>query len=115
MIGLRWLRRLAVAGLLLLAALTFLAFRPAAILGVNAGALHSSVGGSVTGGTCQIVDDDLWRCPRSDTQGSGDVPYRVHVGRLGCWTATRSGGFDPEAGPKHLSGCITITNYILGS
>lgn len=107
---------MAVAGLLVLAFLTFFAFRPTAILGINGGALHSSVGSSVTGGSCRHLHDQVWTCPRSEAQGgSGNVPYRVEVDGLGCWNATRGGGYDPEAGPKHLSGCVTIANYLLGS
>jgi hypothetical protein len=101
------------AGLLALAFLTFFALRPTAILGIDGGALHDSVGGSVTGESCRRLHDQIWTCPRAEAQGaSGDVPYRVEVDGLGCWNATRSGGYDPEAGPKHLSGCITIANYI---
>lgn len=104
---------MAVAGLLVLAFLTFFALRPTTILGIDGGALHDSVGGSVTGEPCRHLHSQIWICPRSEAQGgSGNVPYRVEVDGLGCWNATRSGGYDPEAGPKHLSGCITIANYI---
>jgi hypothetical protein len=104
-----------VAGLLVLAFLTFFAFRPTAILGINGGALHSSVGGSIADGGCTHIRHGVWKCLRMDSEGSSDVSYRVEVGGLGCWNATRSGGYDPEAGPKHLSGCVTIANYLLSS
>jgi hypothetical protein len=106
---------MAVAGLLVLAFLTFFAFRPTAILGINEGALHSSVGGSIADDGCTHIRGGVWKCPRMDSEGSSDVTYRVEVDGLGCWNASRSGGYDPEAGPKHLSGCVTIANYLLSS
>jgi hypothetical protein len=105
-----------VAGLLALAFLTFFAFRPAPILGISEGPLHSSVGGSVANESCRHLHGQVWTCPRSEAQGgSGNVSYQVEVNGLGCWNAIRSGGYDPEAGPKRLSGCITIANYLLNS
>ncbi len=106
---------MAVAGLLVLAFLTFFAFRPTPILGINGGALHSSVGGSIADGGCTHIRPGVWKCPRTDSEGSSDVTYRVEVDGLGCWNATRGGGYDPELGPKQLSGCVTIANYLLGS
>ncbi|MDX6609855.1 MAG: hypothetical protein QOF85_1780 [Solirubrobacterales bacterium] len=102
------------ASLVVLAFLAFFACRPTAILGVDGGALQASVGSSLSSGACRHLHNDAWACSRHDSQFSGDVSYRVDVHGLGCWSATRIENAS-EPSPRHLSGCITIVDYIFSS
>src|SRR5689334_10161787 len=98
--------------LVLLLALGFFALRPASILAMNGSALQSSVGGSWETGPCRRLDRETWGCVKWDGQLSGTVAYRVRVHGLGCWSATRVGP-PGEGSGKHLSGCVTILDYVL--
>jgi hypothetical protein len=92
-----------------LAFLAFFAARPTAILGVDGEALQSSVGGFSR--SCRQLHSDTWACSRYDSGFSGEIAYRVDVHGLGCWSATRA-EYGGEPSPKHLSGCITILDYV---
>ena len=101
-------------GIAAIVAVGLFASRPSAVLGVGGGALQHSVGGSfLDSGPCRRLEDGAWQCAANDEQGSSQVGYRVEVGRLGCWTATRVGS-PGERSRKRLSGCITILDEILG-
>ncbi len=89
--------------------------RPATLLGVDGGSLQASVLGHSLGetGKCRHLSDGAWQweCLREDFESSSDVPYRVHVNRLGCWHGVESWG--PErAGPGRISGCVHLEDYI---
>ena len=98
------------AGLLL----TLFAVRPAPVLGVNGKALQHSVGNSSLIGpdSCRQTPQGAWICARWDNQFSSAVPYRVSVGGLGCWHATRVGPPGDGGSAKQLSGCLTLVDYI---
>jgi hypothetical protein len=68
-------------------ALGFLTARPSAVFGVSGEALQNSVDGFATS-PCEHRAGRVWSCHVSDGSSSS-VTYRVHVNRLGCWTATR--------------------------
>lgn len=91
------------------------ASRPAPILGVDGEALQKSVGGFLIGGLslgpCERRGGRIWGCQRHDDQYSGTVGYRVSVDRLGCWDATRVGS-PGEGSRKHLSGCVTLLEFV---
>jgi hypothetical protein len=106
------IRAWAAGAIVILVFLAFFAFRPTAILGVDGGALTHSVGGSLVSTSCRHLDADTWMCGRMDDQLSGQVSYRVEVHNLGCWSATRDGS-PGEGSRKHISGCITIADYLL--
>lgn len=96
------------------ALLTAFAMRPSAVLGVDGAALQNSVGGFFGPSTpCRTLDDGAWSCGHPDRQMSGDVSYRVKVNGLGCWQATRDGYAGEGGSPKHLSGCVTILDFLL--
>jgi hypothetical protein len=103
---------LAISVLLFFAVVGFLAYRPATVTGVHAGELASSVGGAAGGGSseeCRDLGNGDWRCHSSRARkGAKPLTYRVHVhGQFGCWKARRTG----RAGPRTLSGCLTIVDY----
>jgi hypothetical protein len=87
------------------------AARPAPVLGVSGAVLQRSVGGIILQGTCERQGDRIWSCERYDDGGSSTVDYRVSVRRSGCWTATRVGSRG-EGSRKHLSGCMTIIDFL---
>jgi hypothetical protein len=93
---------LVVAVILFLAVVGFLAYRPATVTGVKADSLASSVDGAARGSanpSCVAGSHGRWKCG----------PYRVHEqGSFGCWRAKRTSG----KGSRHLSGCITILDYL---
>lgn len=109
----RWRLLLAIAGALAL--LAAFAFRPSPVLGVDGEALQHSVGGFFgPDRSCVEIGDQTWECSHYDAQMSGAVAYRVKVSGLGCWQARRT-GFGGEGGsPRQLSGCLSITDFILG-
>ena len=90
-----------------------IASRPAPIIGVDGSALQYSVGSSFLDSSPQPCQRHAqsWTCDVYDSEDSGDVPYRVKMHRLGCWTATRIGSFG-EPSEKRLSGCVTIWDEI---
>jgi hypothetical protein len=102
-------------GLGLIAVLGFFAARPTPILGVEGRPLQSSVGNSgflsFPTTSCQHLRSDEWSCQRWDDQYSSTISYTVEVNRLGCWTATRT-KFPGEGSAKHLSGCVTILDWV---
>jgi hypothetical protein len=90
-----------------------LASRPTPVTGVDGTALQYSVGGSFLDSSAQPCQRRArgWTCGVYDSDVSGDVPYRVKMHRLGCWTATRIGSFgDPSE--RRLTGCVTIWDEI---
>jgi hypothetical protein len=97
---------------LLLAAIAFLAFRPAAVTGVHPSELIQSVrpaaGAMDFGGSCRSLRGDRWRCTVVREKGKGTVTYSVQERSLGCWDGRRVTG----DGPSEISGCITITDYV---
>jgi hypothetical protein len=103
---------LAIAVVLFIAVVGFLAYRPATVTGVHAGELTSSVSSAAGGGSpegCKDLGNGDWRChSTSSRHGAGRLAYRVHVhGQFGCWKARRTG----SAGPPQLDGCLTIFDY----
>jgi hypothetical protein len=100
--------------LALLLAVGLLASRPAPLIGVHGTALQYSVGGGNLGSSmppCRHAGDGSWSCQKYDSGFSSYVPYRVEVGKLGCWNAVR-GADTGEGSEKRLSGCITIWDEI---
>ncbi|MGE0067365.1 MAG: hypothetical protein AB7T48_08430 [Solirubrobacterales bacterium] len=98
-------------GLALVAVLGFATARPSAILGVSGSALQGSVDALAGSAPCEHRGERIWFCGAYDDSFSETVAYRVTVGHLGCWTATRVGS-PGEGGSKHLSGCITALDYV---
>jgi hypothetical protein len=86
--------------------------RPGPVLGVDGGSLENSVGGRLlTGsGDCRHLSDGEWSCFRWDNQASGDISYRVHVNRLGCWHGVKA-GLPWSAGRGRISGCVHLDDY----
>ena len=106
-----------------LGALSFLAIflmiaafvlRPSPVLGMDSEALQHSVGGFLGGGHCEDLGGGTWRCSRQEGGLFADetIGYLVKVNGLGCWRANRTGV--PGEGPKRLSGCVTIVDFIFG-
>ena len=89
--------------------------RPGALLGVDGGSLQASVAGHGLGvsGSCRHLSEGAWQweCLRWDNQSSGDVPFRVHVNRLGCWHGVEAWGAG-KAGAGRISGCVHLEDYI---
>jgi len=90
------------------------AARPAPILGFGGETLQYSVGGFISfEDTCEGPVDGEWTCYAYDDAVSGDVPFRVEVGPLGCWKAERVdrvGQAGSRIGSK-MSGCLTLFTY----
>jgi hypothetical protein len=87
--------------------------RPTPVLGINGGALQNSVGALFleAGSTgCERKDGD-WICSRYERELSGNVPYRVHVNRVGCWQGTRIGSWANRS-PKEISGCASLVDFV---
>ena len=89
--------------------------RPAPLLGVDGGSLQASVSGHTLNGSgsCRHLSDGAWQweCSRWDNRSSGDVTYRVHVNRLGCWHGVESWG-PKRVGPGRISGCVHLEDYV---
>jgi len=87
--------------------------RPTPVLGIDGDALQSSVGGldilSFEPKSCDREDGE-WICFLYESASSGSISYRVQVGGLGCWKATRIG--PSHENPKRLSGCASLVNYL---
>jgi hypothetical protein len=87
--------------------------RPTPVLGIDGGALQSSVGGldifSLEPESCNREAGD-WICFLYESASSGSTSYRVQVDGLGCWKATRIG--PSHENPKRLSGCASLVNYV---
>lgn len=111
-----WVIGLTLAAVAVILVLGLLGARPTPILGLDGAALQSSVGSTgVSGGkTCEREGGGNWTCLRHDEEFSGTVPYRVHVNGLGCWHATLLVRPDRETGPKNLSGCVGLFDYVFG-
>lgn len=98
-------------GLALVLVLGFVAARPTAVFGVSGTALQNSVDSLSYAAPCERRGDRTWICEAYDDGLSGTVSYRVWIGRLGCWTATRVGS--PEEGSGwRLTGCVTALDYV---
>ena len=98
----------------LVLAIGLLAARPTPVTGVDGRSLQYSVGGGNLGvfaDPCRPGDSGDWNCSAYDDAVSGMVPYDVKVGRLGCWTAVRTGRAG-EGAPRRLSGCLTVWDQI---
>jgi hypothetical protein len=102
---------LGLAGAVVFLALSFVALRPVAVLGVDGTVLQKSID-SFSDGRCDRLPGDEWRCVAYDRDSSGDAPFRVNVDGYGCWTAApeHPGGRLARLGRR--SGCITITDFI---
>jgi len=108
---------LALAAVAVVFVLGLLGARPTPILGIDGAALQSSLGTtgiSREGGSCEREGGGNWTCLRHDEEFSSTVPYRVHVNGLGCWHAKLLVPPDRETGPKDLSGCIGLFDYVVG-
>ncbi|HEX2392961.1 MAG TPA: hypothetical protein VHI77_08585 [Solirubrobacterales bacterium] len=101
--------------LALVVALGLFAWRPAPVLGVDGGALASSVLGGALTSPCERLPQGLWRCDLYlglyDEQPN--AVYQVEVNRLGCWAALNRRATE-NGYPKHESGCLTIADYVNG-
>jgi hypothetical protein len=89
--------------------------RPSPVLGVDDEALQHSVGGFLGDGHCEGLGDHTWRCSRREGGLFADeiVAYSVEVDNLDCWRADAF-RFSAKGGPEHLSGCITVVDFISG-
>jgi hypothetical protein len=86
--------------------------RPSPVLGLDGRALQGSVGGHLLGlDACRPKPDGGWGCSHYDDGLSGTVSYEVHANGLGCWHAVRVGGVG-EGSRKHLSGCVTLYDFV---
>ena len=87
--------------------------RPAPVLGVNGASLGRSVSTRLLpgDGECRHLSAAEWSCPRWDSAASGDVIYRVHVNRMGCWHGVES---DVPAKFRHdqIVGCVHLDDYL---
>jgi hypothetical protein len=125
---------LAIAGIVV-GVVVFFVVRPAALLGVQTGALADSVAAELDGrdgraidydrrgpeGTCNEskTADGRYRCSiktvHAGDVGSGAVPtrtdYAVDAGSLGCWDATKLSERAGGPGPTRLDGCIGLFDY----
>ncbi len=104
----------ALAAVAVVLVLGLLGARPTPILGIDGAALQSSLGttGIPGGNSCERKGGGNWTCSRHDDEFSSTVPYRVHVNGLGCWHAKLLVRPDPETGPKTLSGCAGLFDYV---
>ena len=95
-----------------------LAYRPAAFIGVQPGALAHSVG---EGGdppfpeTCAQREDDDWSC-RIHVQGvKSPVDFGVKTRTFGCWDAWRGERPSGSAEEPSRSGCINGLDFAFGN
>ncbi len=108
-----------VVGLLCVAAIALMVFRPARVVGPNekslAYSVKSAADASESGECAEVEDDWLCRLKTFDKGSSSKVSslYAVEVDDWGCWNAYRRGlrGHD-NALPRTLDGCITIADLI---
>jgi len=94
-----------------------LAYRPAAFIGIQPGALSHSVGDG--GDTpfeekCEQREDDVWACRVSVDGVSGPEDFAVKTRNFGCWDAWR--GQKAPGSPKDVSrsGCISGLDFAFG-
>jgi hypothetical protein len=97
----------------LIVVIGLLAARPAPLVGVDGKALQYSLEGPslFDNRPCPHERDGTWTCSRHDSGYSSSIPYRVKVGGLGCWTATRTIRTG-DGSPGRLTGCITVWDQI---
>lgn len=94
-------------GLMLVALSLIVLFAPTPYLGVNHGALASSVdGGSVKG--CQPAGDG-WNCWKGE--GTMASKYHVKADWAGCWTGELVGRVAGDTPPK-ITGCVSIMDHL---
>ncbi len=94
-----------------------LAYRPAAFIGVQPGALAHSVGDEDDPPfpeNCLQRDDDVWSC-RIYVKGiKAPVGFAVETRSLGCWDAWRGRKAPGSAEDADRSGCINGLDFAFG-
>jgi len=97
--------------------LLLFAFRPTPILGVDGKSLQYSFDvSSFNQGTTETCEPRTgkgqWKCFVYDDSDSKEVPYKVSVDRMGCWTGTTSASKKSDSIEPEISGCITILDHL---
>lgn len=102
----------AVAGVLV----CMLLWRPAIILGTPTKAIEYSIAGEAGSpwpGDCDRATKRL-ACSVSTSGGSGSAEYTLTMQQRGCWTATKTKGYEGADGvlPDELSECLSLWDWI---